>query len=433
MSNRQKEIELRSEEIREILTRPPRALVRWGIMVFFAVLALFFVGGYFFKYPDIITAEITVTTEHPPIWIVSKGSGKIKEVDRADRDLVRSGDIIAVLENPAVTADVLSLKKLLDSFFLEDSCIVEVVLPHQLALGSVQASYASFQKSLMDYRNYLLLNLYEQKIEATEQELQEYGVYIRHLNRQLELDNEQLEIAGAGYAREKVLLEEGLIAPEEHEEARLTYLSRQQTREQLMSSLSSARIQEAQLKQTLIEIRLEQRREQNALRTALQTSLADLRTGIGEWELAYLLASPADGILSYNNIWQANQHVNADDKVFSIVTQAPGAIIGKMKLPIEGAGKVKNGQRVNISVAGYPSMEFGYLTGKVLSVSLLADDESMYAVTIGLPQDLCTSYGKILDFKGELTGSAEVMTDERSVTGRLFSPLRYVWEKSRGK
>lgn len=51
------------------------------------------------------------------------------------------------------------------------------------------------------------------------------------------------------------------------------------------------------------------------------------------------------------------------------------------------------GQRVNISVTGYPYMEFGFLTGKVTIVSLLADEESAYTVTVSLPQDLCTSYG----------------------------------------
>jgi HlyD family secretion protein len=53
----------------------------------------------------------------------------------------------------------------------------------------------------------------------------------------------------------------------------------------------------------------------------------------------------------------------------------------------------------------------------------------MYTVTVGLPQNLYTSYGKQLDFKGELSGTAEVMTDERSVTARLLSPLRYLWKK----
>ena len=106
-----------------------------------------------------------------------------------------------------------------------------------------------------------------------------------------------------------------------------------------------------------------------------------------------------------------------------------GQIIGKIQLPSEGSGKVKAGQRVNISVTGYPYMEFGYLTGTVQSVSLLADEEGLYTVTVSLPQDLYTSYGKKLDFGGELTGTAQVLTDERSLTARLFSPLRYLWEK----
>ena len=62
----EKDIELRCEEVQEILTRPPHALIRWGITAFFGVLALLFIGGCFFKYPDIVSAEITITTElHP--------------------------------------------------------------------------------------------------------------------------------------------------------------------------------------------------------------------------------------------------------------------------------------------------------------------------------------------------------------------------------
>ena len=93
----EKDIELRCEEVQEILTRPPHALIRWGITVFFGVLALLFIGGSFFKYPDIVSAGITITTEHPPVWIVARGSGKIQEVYRKDRETIKAGDIIAVL------------------------------------------------------------------------------------------------------------------------------------------------------------------------------------------------------------------------------------------------------------------------------------------------------------------------------------------------
>lgn len=207
------------------------------------------------------------------------------------------------------------------------------------------------------------------------------------------------------------------------------FLNRQQGQEQMMTSLSSAKIQEAQLQQNILEIRMERSREANSLGTALKAAYNELQVSIEDWKMTYLFISPAGGILSYNNVWQKNQNVNSGDKVFSIVASQTGDIIGKIKLPVNGSGKVKPGQRVNISVTGYPYMEFGFLTGTVVSVSLLTDSDSMYTVTVSLPQDLCTSYGKVLDFNGELTGTAEVMTDERSITGRLLEPLRYLWEK----
>ena len=425
----EKDIELRCEEVQEILTRPPHALVRWGITAFFSVLALFFIGGCFFKYPDVVSAQITVTTEHPPVWIVARGSGKIKEVYGKDRERIEAGKIIAVLENPAETEDVLLLEEALQDFCLTDSCVHGILFPEHLALGSIQAVYATFIKSLTDYRNFLSLDLYEQKIEATRKELQEYRNYIVHLKRQAELDKEQVRIAETVHSREKKLFGEGLTAQSDYEEAKQVFLNRQQGQEQMMTSLSSAKIQEAQLQQNILEIRMGRSREANSLGTALKAAYNELQVSIEDWKMTYLFISPAGGILSYNNVWQKNQNVNSGDKVFSIVASQTGDIIGKIKLPVNGSGKVKPGQRVNISVTGYPYMEFGFLTGTVVSVSLLTDSDSMYTVTVSLPQDLCTSYGKVLDFNGELTGTAEVMTDERSITGRLLEPLRYLWEK----
>lgn len=100
-----------------------------------------------------------------------------------------------------------------------------------------------------------------------------------------------------------------------------------------MTSLSSARIQEAQLQQNIVEIRMERNREANTISTSLKSALNDLQVSISDWELGYLFTSPASGILSYNNIWQKNQNVNAGDKVFSIVASTPGDIIGKLNYP----------------------------------------------------------------------------------------------------
>ena len=43
------DLSLRSEEVREILGRPPRRIVRWGITVIFVVVAGLFAGSCFIK------------------------------------------------------------------------------------------------------------------------------------------------------------------------------------------------------------------------------------------------------------------------------------------------------------------------------------------------------------------------------------------------
>ena len=48
------DIELKSEEIQEILSRPPHALKRWGITVYFMVISILFIVGCIFSYPDTV-------------------------------------------------------------------------------------------------------------------------------------------------------------------------------------------------------------------------------------------------------------------------------------------------------------------------------------------------------------------------------------------
>ena len=64
-------LNLRSEEVQEILGRPPRWIVRVGISIIFVVVAGLFVGSYFLKHPDILPAPITVTTENLPAGVMA--------------------------------------------------------------------------------------------------------------------------------------------------------------------------------------------------------------------------------------------------------------------------------------------------------------------------------------------------------------------------
>ena len=90
------EVELRSEEVQEILSRPPHALIRYGITVISSVLILLFVGSFFFRYPDVVSGDVTITTENPPVWIVAKSTGKIKELLCSDKQEAKQADVLEI-------------------------------------------------------------------------------------------------------------------------------------------------------------------------------------------------------------------------------------------------------------------------------------------------------------------------------------------------
>ena len=60
-------IELRSDDVQEILGTPPAWIIRWGSTLIFIGVILLGVVSYVVRYPDIIHAPILITTEMPPI------------------------------------------------------------------------------------------------------------------------------------------------------------------------------------------------------------------------------------------------------------------------------------------------------------------------------------------------------------------------------
>ena len=96
---------------------------------------------------------------------------------------------------------------------------------------------------------------------------------------------------------------------------------------------------------------------------------------------------------------------------------------------MQGAGKVKVGQKVNIKFVNYPYMEYGIVRGIIKTISLIPI-ESNYTVEVEFPQGLKTNYNKTLVFTQEMQGSAEIITEDIRLIERFLNPLKAVWKKN---
>ncbi|MDZ4058549.1 MAG: HlyD family secretion protein, partial [Bacteroidales bacterium] len=58
----ERDYEIRSDEVNDILSKTPSWMVRTGSLMMVAVLSLIVVGSAFFSYPDIISAPVIITS-----------------------------------------------------------------------------------------------------------------------------------------------------------------------------------------------------------------------------------------------------------------------------------------------------------------------------------------------------------------------------------
>lgn len=167
-------INLRSEEVQEILGRPPRWIVRAGISVIFIVVAGLFVGSYFLKYPDILPAPITVTTENLPAGVMAMTTGKIDTIAVAEKQTVTEGELLAVIRNPAKLEDVMVVKRMLegaDTVDVETHGRASLQNDASLQLGDLQSAYTAFDNALTDYRHFVETDYHNRKIAVIRKQI----------------------------------------------------------------------------------------------------------------------------------------------------------------------------------------------------------------------------------------------------------------------
>ena len=117
---KERAIEIRSEEIDEILGKTPTWILRRGVVLLLVIILALITGSWIFKYPDIISAPIVITTNNPPSPVIARSSGRITEFYVIDKQSVTSGQYLAILEN---TSDIESINKLKLLVQMADSSI----------------------------------------------------------------------------------------------------------------------------------------------------------------------------------------------------------------------------------------------------------------------------------------------------------------------
>lgn len=421
------EVELRSEDVQEVLGSVPPWILRWGISLLAGILLLLIVGSWVFKYPDIITAPMVLTTTTPPASIIARTSAKIATLFVNDQQTIAVGECMAILENPAEYEDIIFIKTELDHIYNAINVEASYHLSRKnLKLGGVQSGFSGLLIMLENYNQFIALNFYPQKMASMRNMIEANKLHYKSLINQQEIVNKQHELEIKSFNRISYLLKQNLISEEEGDQAQRVLLQSEMNVKNMKSTLENNQIQISQLEYNLVETEQQYLDKKNAMLSELKASLTQLENEIRTWEMTYVLKTPVAGKVTFTNYWNVNQNVTGGDIVFTVVPDTLSELIGKVKLPVDRSGKVKIGQKVNILFNNYADSEYGIVIGKVKRISLIPTQEGYFVVEVSFPDGLTTSYGRELPLTHEMTATANIITDDLRLIEQFIQPLKKV-------
>lgn len=416
--------ELRSEEVQELLTRPPAWLLRWGLTILTCVLLLVGVGAWLIRYPDLVHASFKLTSTNAPRVVLTKSEGKLIQLLAKEGQSVKAGMALAYLESTAHHETVLQLsQELKKAWTIASDGNLEGLYKLNLSgygqLGELQNDYQIFEQAHIQLRSYLYNGFYSKKKTMLQQEVKDLQALALNLQEQHDIQAQDMRLAQEDYDVQQKLYNEKVISKLElrHEESknigrRLPYT---QTTSALISNLTSQRAKQKEV--------LELDRQVAEERDKFLQSLNTLQSATDAWRAKYIVTAPVSGHLYLPGTLQENQSVGLNQELF-YVAPPDRNYVGELYIQQLNAGKVVVGQHVLIKFAGFPYNEFGAVRGRISAIADIPFKDSVFLARVTLPTGLTTTYGKSLDFKTGMTASADILTDNSRLLEKLFYQLR---------
>ena len=428
MEENEKQIELRSEQVQELLEAVPNWMIRYGNMLILIFIIMFLMLSWFIKYPDIITSEAQITTKLPPQKKYAQVSGKLDSILILDNENLKENDILAVIENTANFEHILLLKSVVDTIKLNNKSFTFPLdeLPI-LFLGDIDSQYALFENSYIQYQLNKELDPFKNEQSGNRFSKSQLYSRLRTLESQKLTNKAELAYQKKDLERQQHLYEKGVISRQTIESKELNYLQAERNFANMDAAISQIKESISNAKTNEVSTSIKKTKEEISLLKSVIQSFNQLKRALRDWEMSYAITSDIKGKAAFAKTWTKNQTVNQGDLLFTIIPEQNSSYIAKLRTPARNSGKIKTGQTVNIKLENYPDNEFGTIKGYIESVSLLTDEEGFYLITVSLPSKLITSYNKEIPFKHEMRGSAEIITEDLRLIERFFYQLKNVF------
>ncbi len=420
-----------SEGVRDILSDPPKSIFKWGNTILFGFIVLILIISWFIKYPDVVTAQSIVTSENPPVLLSPILNDKIDKIFFTNNSTVNKNDWIAVIGNNTNLIHVRKLDSILRDISSQEYDIYYILnkdLPI-LKLGNIQTSYNTLLRLTSSFKHHLEDGNYTTQSNLQSIQSQIYDNLIKSAQNDRDIAKKELSISKANFERYEQLFDKGIIAKRELEIQKIQHLQSIRNFEsqearilQLIGQKNNLNSQKSNLghaeEETLINSELD-----------IFEAVKNTELSLENWIKTHVILSPIKGKLKYLQSINVNQTVLANRPLFSVIPEEEGDFICTLRVPVLNSGKVKIRQMVNISLDGFNPSEFGFLKAIITDISNVPND-NYFQASAKLKNGLTTTHGKKIEYLKNLSGSAQIITEDLRLVERFFYQITEVFKRN---
>jgi multidrug resistance efflux pump len=429
MEELQDDLNIYSEEVRDVLSAPPKAIFKWGNTILLLFIVLLGVLAWFIKYPDIIRTEAVLTTQNPPEKLMARATGRITKLWAKNQSEVIANTPLAIIENSANYESVFLLKSIVDTLKYKNDFYFPLEKYNFSELGTIENAYTNFKNNYTTYRQYVNFKPHQIEKNAQSFEYNQQSDRVTFLQQQITIANKELVLKKSELNRYKSLYEKGVISSQEWETKEFDYLQQEKNQRNLKTQLSQLKSSLNDLNTTTQNTTVNELKDNVVFLENTIQAFNQLKKEIADWDLNYVFRSSINGKISFLQIWAENQNITSGEQLFSIIPNDNSNFIVKLRAPNVNSGKIEINQDVIIRLANYPDREFGVLKARITSISLIPTSEGLILIDARLTNKLTTTYNKEINFQQEMIGSADIITEDLSLIERLLYQFREIFKR----
>lgn len=379
---------------------------------------------YLIKYPEIIEGAVIVTSVDPPVKLSANQSKPIKKIYVENHSSVSEGDILLEFQSTTSLKEIQFLEKTINEIEkdLTADSIQEDYSLSSITLGERQSQLSELNNAISNLSLHLNFNEAQKRINLINQKIafkREYEVLLTKLLTSVE---ERTLNEKENFLMQKELFQENVISKAQFITDKIDFLTKQEQIDEFKKAIIQNQMS---IHEDSIEIQTLKHGDKlkiSELKNNIIGILHNLKSFGKEWYQANTILSPQSGEVNFLKNFYSDEYIFAGDPLFAINTESVKSI-AYCYLPIEGYGKVKVNQKARIKLNNYPYEEFGFLEGKIKTVSQFPN-EDMYLTVIELNNGTVTNTNRKLNLISETKGTAEIVTRDLRVIDRLFFNLK---------